>query len=285
VIAVLALALATLVVASAPAAAAPCDPFCEGPPEGGGSAFSGVGTLYYAARENSRKIVGGSCDGCDWNLSEACIQDSGAGAPDDDPGACGAAYVACRDVGGIHTRLRFRPSLGAAYRLVETLCVGGGNRLLTPADFAPNLRQHFLAATPDFTVRTQPATRTLIHLETIFYADYPGDSSQPPTLDKTIDVLGFPIRITAEPSWRWTFEPGAPTEEFDTPGGPYPSTDITHAYDTTGDRTITVEATWRGEYYIAGDGPYDIAEPVTQERTGAVAVVSARSELVAGESG
>ena len=235
------------------------------------------------SKSGGRPVIGGACDGCQWNLSEACVGDPG---PDgsEDPASCGAAYIACRSEGGIHTRLRFRPSELGAYRLVETLCVGGPNRLLTPADFAPDLREEFIAATPDFTVASQPAGRTLINFDTIFYADYPGNSVQPPALDRTIDVLGFPIRITAEPSWLWTFEPGSEPQEFVTPGAPYPSTDITYAYDSTGERTVTVQATWRGQYYIADDGPYEIAEPVTQERTGAVTVVSARSELVAGTS-
>ena len=152
---------------------------------------------------------------------------------------------------------------------------------MTPADFSPNIREHFLAATPSFEVRSQPTGRTLVHLDTIFYADYPGEAKQRPSLDKTINVLGFPVRIVAEPAWTWTFEPGTAAESFDTPGAPFPSKAITHAYDTSGDRTVTVQASWQGRYYIAGDGPFEIAEPVTQERTSQVSVVSARSELVA----
>jgi hypothetical protein len=129
-------------------------------------------------------------------------------------------------------------------------------------------------------VAAQPRGRTLINFDTIFYADYsstagPGRA----TLDKTVNVLGFPVRIVATPSWTWTFEPGS-SQTFTTPGDPYPKKTITYRYERPGARTVSVQASWKGQFYVDGDGPYDIADPVTQARTATVNVVSARSELV-----
>jgi hypothetical protein len=123
----------------------------------------------------------------------------------------------------------------------------------------------------------------LINFDTIFYADYSKSSSGPgrAELDKTVNVLGFPVRIVATPSWRWTFEPGA-SKSYASPGDPYPKKTITYRYERPGARTVSVQASWKGEFFIDGDGPYDIPDPVTQARTATVQVVSARSQLVAG---
>ena len=177
------------------------------------------------------------------------------------------------------TRVRFRPTPRTPYQLVATLCIGGPNRLLSPADFLLPMGETFRSAVPDFVVRFQPPGRTLVNLDTIFYADYGSAArgGQVP-FDRTVNVLGFPVRIVASPAWAWIFEPGV-ARTYETPGAPYPHQQITHRYTTTGAHAVSVEASWRGRFYVAGDGPYPIEQPVTQARTVPVEVVSARSQL------
>ena len=176
--------------------------------------------------------------------------------------------------------IRFSATGAPPYQLIDTVCMGPGDRILSPLDLIPQLRQYFERAVPDFAVRFQPPGRTLVNLDTIFYADYGSAArgGQVP-FDRTVDVLGFPVRIVASPAWTWIFEPGV-ARTYETPGAPYPHQQITHRYTTTGAHAVSVEASWHGQFYVAGDGPYPIEQPVTQARTAPVEVVSAHSQLV-----
>jgi hypothetical protein len=269
------------------AASANCEPVCdeEGKPKGGGS-FHGYGVLLRVSSEGSAKLVGarGKCPGCAWDTTPACWPNR-PGDPNGDV-LCQRAVNCTRGRGGILTQVWFRPNEATIWRQMDTFCQTADDRFLTPEQLVPDLRQYFVAAAPDFSVAMQPAGRTLINFDTIFYADYARSvaAAGRPVLDKTVNVLGFAVRIVAEPSWTWSFEAGA-TKSYDTPGDPYPAKTITYRYERPGARTVTVQASWKGEFYVEGDGPYDIAQPVTQSRSTTVTAVSARSQLVEGTGG
>ncbi len=69
----------------------------------------------------------------------------------------------------------------------------------------------------------QPAGETLVNLETIFFA-------REPQWARTVQLLGYTVDIEAAPAtYAWSFGDGA-TIESQSPGAPYPSDDIVHAY-------------------------------------------------------
>jgi hypothetical protein len=143
-------------------------------------------------------------------------------------------------------------------------------------DIADAVYDSFVNLPPDNEPRFYPSDAALVNLPTIFAAGTPAQRSW-----NNLDVLGFDIRVEATASFEWTFEDGV-TKAFDVPGGPYPDKTVTHTYTTPGDRRVELVTSWRGEFYINGDGPYDI-DGVVERESGPIAVPvrEATSGLVA----
>jgi len=128
-------------------------------------------------------------------------------------------------------------------------------RTLTPADVLSAVRRVGL---PVGEVET-PAY-TLVNLETTFF-------TEPQHLDRTLEIIGFTVRVQAEPvgyTWHWG---DGTTTETDTPGRRYPSTDITHTYvhaTDDGDRlALSVDVTYAARYSVDGATWIDIPETIT----------------------
>jgi hypothetical protein len=112
---------------------------------------------------------------------------------------------------------------------------------------------------PSLQVRVQPDTATLVNFATIFYAE-------PQTFERTVSLLGFSVDVRAEPSsYRWVFGDGqeATTQS---PGAPYPATDITHKY---ADAHVTVnprvDVTYEVQYRVDGGAWQALDETLTAQ--------------------
>lgn len=112
---------------------------------------------------------------------------------------------------------------------------------------------------PSLQVRVQPDTATLVNFATIFYAE-------PQTFERTVSLLGFSVDVRAEPSsYRWMFGDGqeATTQS---PGAPYPATDITHKY---ADAHVTVnprvDVTYEVQYRVDGGAWQALDETLTAQ--------------------
>ena len=76
---------------------------------------------------------------------------------------------------------------------------------------------------PELTVHTNPADKTLVNLDTIFYTN-------PQPVTKTLNLLGQSVLVEATPaSYLWRFGDGE-SASTDSPGAPYPAMDLTHKY-------------------------------------------------------
>ena len=104
---------------------------------------------------------------------------------------------------------------------------------------------------------TQPAEKTLINFDTIFYVD-----AQP--LHRTLNLLGQQVNLEITPStFRWVHGDGTTTETH-TPGAPYPAKDVVHRYQQA-HVTVSqhVEVVWTARWRLNG-GPYqDVDGTVT----------------------
>ena len=135
-------------------------------------------------------------------------------------------------------------------------------------------------ATP--TTHIQPeGNTTLVTLDTYFQATWPAAGYQPGEIN-TITLLGTPIRIrpTAR-SYTYHFGDGTTLGPTDSPGGPYPDGNITHAYPTAGTYTTRIDITYGGEFSING-GPW-LTIPNTATVTGTpqtLTVKTAHARLV-----
>ncbi|AWB92632.1 hypothetical protein [Aeromicrobium chenweiae] len=116
-------------------------------------------------------------------------------------------------------------------------------RQLTPGDVLRAAREIGL---PSLQVRIQPGEKTLVNVETIFYAE-------PQAFSRSIDLLGYDVDLVAEPaSYRWIHGDGT-TRSTSTPGRPYPAMDVTHRYRAPSDHVrARVDVTYRVRYRVDG---------------------------------
>jgi hypothetical protein len=101
----------------------------------------------------------------------------------------------------------------------------------------PSLRSH-----------SQPANKTLINFDTIFFTN-----AEP--LTRQVTLLGQSVRLEITPSrFEWVHGDGT-TETTTTPGAPYPEKEIVYRY-ADAHRTVAhrVVVTWSAEYSLNG-GP------------------------------
>ncbi|QNN52284.1 hypothetical protein [Nocardioides mesophilus] len=125
---------------------------------------------------------------------------------------------------------------------------------VTPALVLNALRRLGL---PAIEAKTQPADKTLVNFETIFYAE-------PRSFSRTITLLGQRVDIEAEPTqYTWLHGDGTSTSTT-TPGAPYPAKEVTHVYsDAYQTVQARVDVTYSARFRVNGGAWQDIAETVT----------------------
>ncbi len=128
-------------------------------------------------------------------------------------------------------------------------------RILTWADVLAAIRQVGVPGAivngPDY---------TLVNLRTSFY-------TTAPNVDRNLTIIGYGVAVHVEPStYTWHWGDGS-TERTDTPGHPYPSTDVTHTYlHATPEGQplqVSVDVTYTARYRVDGGGWQDIPETLT----------------------
>jgi hypothetical protein len=146
-----------------------------------------------------------------------------------------------------------------AWEPIRTQCFGG-----TPPEFVPPTVTpgHVLSALrrvglPRLETHVQPAAKTLVNFETIFYTD-----AEPVTLDLTI--LRQAVEVEATPSeFTWAFGDGT-SATTSTPGDPFPAKTVTHRYlDAQVTMRPHVEVTYSARFRVNGGDWQDIDGTVT----------------------
>jgi hypothetical protein len=100
----------------------------------------------------------------------------------------------------------------------------------------------------------------LVNLETTFYTD-------PQPIDRTLSIIGYTVDVELTPmtfTWHWGRDD---TSTTDSPGRPYPSTDVTHTFlHHTARRHplhVSVDVGWTARYRVDGGAWIDIPETIT----------------------
>lgn len=99
---------------------------------------------------------------------------------------------------------------------------------------------------PSLKINIQPGTKTLVNLDTIFYA-------RPQPFSKSVNLLDYAIDLTATPvSFTWLHGDGT-SHTTRTSGAPYPSTAVTYRYKKPA-RSLhpSVDVTYQVRYRIDG---------------------------------
>ena len=161
-----------------------------------------------------------------------------------------------------------------AFRLVGEFCQGPGD-LLTPDALIPGVRDQFVRYLPALAPSFEPRGRGIVNLPVLFA------TRQPQGIGRKAFALGaYQIELEAQTTWHWDFGDGA-AEDFTRPGGGYPNTDVAHTYDRQQTCRATVTATWAGEFWVDGAGPFEVTgAPITQAATMVVPIKEARAVFV-----
>jgi hypothetical protein len=146
-----------------------------------------------------------------------------------------------------------------SWATIETGCFGGTPPeyvppTVTPADVLSALRRVGL---PALETHVQPAGRTLVNFDTIFYAE-------PRPVDVDLTILGQAVAVHATPTtYQWDFGDGTRLTTS-TAGAPYPARTVTHRYQHA--RTTVsphVAVTYTARFQVSGGDWQDIDGTVT----------------------
>jgi hypothetical protein len=101
---------------------------------------------------------------------------------------------------------------------------------------------------------------TLVNLETTFY-------TEPQSFTRTLAIIGYTVDVEVTPAtFTWHWGDGA-TSTTDTPGAPYPSTEVTHTYRRHTEKgrplTLSVDVAYAARYRVDGGAWIDIPEEIT----------------------
>jgi hypothetical protein len=101
---------------------------------------------------------------------------------------------------------------------------------------------------------------TLVNLETTFYTD-------PQQFTRTLSIIGYTVDVEVTPTtYTWHWGQGE-TTTTDTPGRPYPATDVTHTFVRHTHKgqplNVAVDVGWVARYRVDGGAWIDIPETIT----------------------
>ncbi|HET6563301.1 MAG TPA: hypothetical protein VFG72_15610 [Marmoricola sp.] len=147
---------------------------------------------------------------------------------------------------------------------------------VTPGDVLSALRRIGL---PRLDVEVQPAAKTLVNFDTIFWTD-------PETVALDLTILGQGVDVVATPErYDWSFGDGT-SAATQTPGNPYPSRSITHRYQ---DAQVTVRpqvtVAYSARFRVNGGGWQEIDETVSTTGPPGSLRVAEGTPLLSGDHG
>lgn len=133
-------------------------------------------------------------------------------------------------------------------------------------------------------VSMQPVgNKTLVNLSTFYEVTWPEDAGlKPGDVSDPVQLLSWSIEFKiAAKDYRYDF--GDETSDWtESTGGVYPDGDITHTYETTGTRSVKVDARLVGQFRVNGGAWQDIGDvaDLQDEPVAELEVVGTKTRLV-----
>lgn len=281
-----AVALLFSLVGTAKADGGLCGPReCPLPTPGADRYVYDAATRSFVGGAPSREIVGRGGKKVEVFYAPACPGNTVDGAGNVGDRMCPRAVVLCQATGGVMMFV-FERLLGdpAPPAQVREVCMDPPVSIplaVVQASFVRQLRE---ADLPHPSIASAPpAARSLVNLPLVFWTQ---DAAEV-TLDVTVPL---PARLTALPSYRWSFGDGAtgpddPGLPFDPGVLPTDNPDyypVAHTFSTAGGASVTVVVTWHATFVVAGiDETFDIPA-IELDASLPVTLFQSRTELVAG---
>jgi hypothetical protein len=142
---------------------------------------------------------------------------------------------------------------------VRRECHGGRPPAYVPPTVTPGmvLAELRRVGLPALEVSVQPAGKTLVNLDTIFF-------TRPRPVDVDLTILGQAVEVEATPAtYVWSFGDGA-TLTTTTPGAAYPSQDVVHRYTDAGVTVRpAVSVVYGARFRVVGGAWQDVDGTVT----------------------
>lgn len=220
-------------------------------------AFVGSGSLVLPPQVfHDGRVEAADCPGCSWRAVVQCEMTTA--------GSCRGPARLCGPEGQWLRVYLTRP--GGVEQDLGAACYGPSGPV-SRGRVEADLRQVIVEAVPALRPTRRPTGNVLVQLP--LYVDA-GQQAGARNVDLTI--VDLPVQLTLTPRWRWDFGEGR-IETSDLPA-------TEHTYRQVGDVVVRVGVIWRGVYWVAGLGPLEIDEPVTQQAALAVPVGQGRAVLV-----
>jgi hypothetical protein len=230
---------------------------------------------------------GGSsgCKDCTWTLVLACPTNQPANAGKSgsagNPVACAGAIDAPQCKKGQSAYRLYLATKAEPQHLVDEVCLGGLDDVVPVGQRAAQLAARYMkdVRPPPAGVRTQPPDGILVQLTVYFIVDQPTPAPAP------FGPAALTEKITiAASSYSWDWGDGSEPLDTDSPGGPYPDGDVTHAYHQNGPVTATVTTTWTGTYTFSVGGrtlgPFPATGTASRSQPVHLTIHQAHSHLV-----
>ncbi|MEY3733496.1 MAG: hypothetical protein RL347_855 [Actinomycetota bacterium] len=226
-------------------------------------AFVGSGSLLLPPQiATDWRTSAANCPGCVWRSVIQCEMTSA--------GACRGPARLCGPDGYWLRVFLTRP--GGVEQNLGAACFGPGGPVKRETAEAL-LRDRVLALVPPLRAWRQPDGLALPHIPVAF-----GVTQQEEPIRESFELVGLPIDLTARPRWTWDF--GTSALVTTSSGRRWPDTTIAHTYRRSGAQDVSVTALWSATYLVAGVGPLEVAEPVTQRTDLRLSVGQGRAVLV-----
>ncbi len=192
-----------------------------------------------------------------------CRSDSSGGGSDE---MCGAAVKYCANRGepGPYSRILRREITAAGpgpWKTIGSTCFAspepGG---VDPAKLRAAVEREFALtplATPTGTTQP-PGGATLVNLPTYFHLTFPAATSTggySPGHIRDLTILGQPVQLRIAGQYTYDYGDGTTAGPTTSPGGPYPTGDITHTYVSAGTLTPLATTRFSADYRVA-NGPW-----------------------------
>ncbi len=164
---------------------------------------------------------------------------------------------------------------------LRRMCHGGRPPAYVPPRVTPAMVLSELqrVGLPALEVGVQPAGKTLVNLDTIFF-------TEPVPVDVDLTILGQAVEVEATPTtYVWSFGDGS-SLTTSTPGAAYPSKDVVHRYSHAGVTVRpSVSVVYGARFRVGGGGWQDVDGTVTIPGPQQGLVVAEAAPVLSGDRG